>query len=442
MMERHVQPRGALYWDESFLWGLMAFSALSSSGISFDPVTAGEIRQGGLSGYDFLFVPGGWAGDKSRSLGEEGKRLVREFVERGGRYIGFCGGAGLALDVPEGLSLLPVKRVPTRDRIPNFSGRIRVVPSDRSHPIWRGLSDPLSFHAWWPGQFALEDAGGYSVTARYGAPERDFYVADLFAEDVDLCGPGWPEWEAFYGIHMNPGRLEGEPAMVEGAFGRGNVFLSYLHLDTPDDPAGLKALGNLLDLPPRQEPAAGGKCVRPGPEGDVVPIGPEVLKILGMLKKEAEDLVRFGERNYLWYWRNSYLLQWRRGVRGMEPCIILVMTRELHHRILALRRDGRGLTVPRSLAAEEIPETVEQIHDLAGRFFRDAKRLLLRERLAMNRGVLHALRSDDPEIRGLRERLFSGSKRFGGIFKDLIDRIDRLLLMVIRSSGPCRARPG
>jgi hypothetical protein len=78
---------------------------------------------------------------------------------------------------------------------------------------------------------------------------------------------------------------------------------------------------------------------------------------------------------------------------------------------------------------------LEEVGVLSEHFFRDAERLLLLERFAISRGqMLHHLRTEDPEIGKLREFLFSGNKRFGGLFKELLDRLDRLLLMAMRSS--------
>jgi len=425
----------ALLWDESFLWGIMATRALRKIGVPFDIVTAREIVGGRLDRYGVLFVPGGWAGDKSRALGAEGREKVDRFVRRGGRFIGFCGGAGLALDVEEGLALVPVRRMPTAERIPNFSGKIRVRPSDAQHPLWRKMSAPYSFYVWWPGQFLLDPEGEdrVRVVAGYGEPEDDFYVADLKAADLAAASESWESWETFYGIRMNPARLMGEPAMLEGEYGRGKVFLSYLHLDTPDDPAGLQAFCNLLtrwavpgkDLPgPQDEDPQDVRWVR---------VHQEALQLFDLLERSGEELFEMGRRNYLWFRRKPYMLQWRRGVRGMEYGIVMMMVRELRQRFYRLRGSGRMLKVPDGM---EVETEFDRLRPLAAAFFRQAERLLLLERFAISKGAkLHHLRTDDPGIGRLREVLFSGNRRFGGLFKELIDSLDGLLLAAMRSEG-------
>ncbi len=423
--------RTALLWDESFLWGLMAHQAFSSSRIPFDLVTSGEVREGALDAYSALFIPGGWAGDKYRALGEKGREKIVKFVRRGGAYVGFCGGAGLALDVKEGLALVPVKRVPTRDRMPNFSGRITMVPVEEEHPIWKGLEKPASFYAWWPGQFSLEDDCDVKVVANYGEPGEDFYVADLFLDDAKSSSLDWSKWEEVYGIHMDPEKLLGEPAILEADCGEGKIFLSYLHLDTPGDPPGLQALKNLFSWLLPDEIKNREESQTKTPTTEKLKVEDEMLDLLADIDHAADDLILFGERNYLWYWRTPYLLQWRRGIRGMEYGIIRVLCREIYKRLRELRASGKSLVIEEE---SDLMKELGQIRKQAREFVDKAKLLLMKERFAMNDGVLHHLKNhEDVEIQGLREYLFSGSKRFGGLFKELLDRLDRVLLITLRS---------
>src|SRR5512134_2605005 len=118
------EDRVAFLWDESFLWGVMASRALRTAGLPFELIRSEDIRQGCLSRYAAVFVPGGWASNKLKALGEEGAANILRFVREGGSYIGFCGGAGLATQ--DGIGLLPVRRRPTKERVPSFSGRIRL----------------------------------------------------------------------------------------------------------------------------------------------------------------------------------------------------------------------------------------------------------------------------------------------------------------------------
>ena len=80
-----------------------------------------------------LFVPGGWASNKLKALGDKGTAEIKKFVRNGGNYLGFCGGAGLA--TLDGMGLLDIKRMPTKQRVPSFNGRIHLNVNE--HPVWK-----------------------------------------------------------------------------------------------------------------------------------------------------------------------------------------------------------------------------------------------------------------------------------------------------------------
>ena len=125
-------PKAAFLRDESFLWGLMAYKALKANGLPFELIRAEDIKKGRLKNYAMLFVPGGWASNKIKALGGKGLSEIKKFVRSGGNYLGFCGGAGLA--TLDGIGLLNVKRKPTKERVPSFSGRIHL--NINKHPIF------------------------------------------------------------------------------------------------------------------------------------------------------------------------------------------------------------------------------------------------------------------------------------------------------------------
>jgi hypothetical protein len=410
--------RIAFLWDESFLWGLMAFKSFTSLGLRPEIVTAREVKGGGLDGFDVLFVPGGWASDKTVALGALGAEEIRRFVKSGGGYLGFCGGAGLALDVEWGLSLTHVSRIPTKHRVPSFSGEIELVPGELSHPVWKGVRPPYEFHAWWPGQFHIGDGDGIKVVATYGKPGRDFCLADLPASDVSGHDSGWEKWENAYGINLDPGRLAGEPAIIETTYGKGKVFLSYLHLETPGDKKGNRALLNVIEYLKPQKRASKGKG---GTAKKPYPVSPAAKKASHAMMKAAREFILFGERNFLWYWRNSWVLQWRRGVRGVEYSMLYGMIKEIAERL----KTGEGFSDP------ALSEKVVAVSGRVIPFLEEAKALLLKERFALMNGGMSSIRSHDPEVDALREKLFSSSKRFGGEFKAILVMMDEVVRGVL-----------
>jgi len=126
------------------------------------------------------------------------------------------------------------------------------------------------------------------------------------------------------------------------------------------------------------------------------------------------------------------LLQWRRGVRGLEYCTLYGMMKE-SERILKTRSDLAGVAV--GLAGRSflpVRERLLRIRETLVSFIEKAGHLLILERGAMNQGYITYERCNDPEIHEIRKELFSHSKSHGGLFKVLIDEVDALLYSLLR----------
>ena len=123
------------------------------------------------------------------------------------------------------------------------------------------------------------------------------------------------------------------------------------------------------------------------------------------------------------------LLQWRRGVRGLEYCTLYIMIME----IAEILKGRYASCVMRHEIKEKssnllpITDYLLRIRELLIPFIDKAKHLLILERHAMQNGHITYERCDDPEIQKLRTELFSSSKSYGGLFKELIDEVDKLL---------------
>ncbi len=404
----------ALLWDESFLWGIMSFNALKAAGLSFDLIHSEDIRNGILRTYRMIFVPGGWASNKIKSLGDTGVREIRRFVEDGGNYLGFCGGAGLA--TLDGIGLLNIKRVPTKDRVPSFSGR--TLFSIIKHCAWddpSGVTEPI-FHVWWPSQFSLVDSST-KVLATYKEALPDSFSSDLNVGDVRKLYGGWESLESDYGINLDPARLYGQPAMVEGNYGKGKVVLSLIHFDTPSDKNGSAALKNLWKyLANCEERECGSAGVRKEKT--------KTDSLADVSFKISADLIAFGERNFLWFWRNPMLLQWRRGIRGLEYCTLYGMLKTITDHSEHFSRNEAEMT-----------DQMNEVLKLLWTFKKKAERLLFLERQNLHDGRRMTYeKSDNPEIIELRAELFSTSKSYGGMLKRLLDKIDAILYSILHKA--------
>ncbi|MDA8174430.1 MAG: hypothetical protein M0018_07565 [Nitrospiraceae bacterium] len=391
-MKGNIDSKGAAFlWDESFLWGLVAFRALNANGLKFKLLRCDDIKQGALAGYNLLFVPGGWASNKLKALGPEGAQAVREFVKGGGSYFGICGGAGLATG--EGLGLLPIGRRPLKERVPSLSGRVRARLA--SHQIWGGKEKQhAKFHIWWPSQFVV-NGKNIRILAEFEGATEDTFSSDIKPVDVK----DWAPFEQSYGLNLDPARMHGDPLVVEGRYGRGNVLASLIHFDTPDDASGQAVLGNIWRY-------MGGTASGATAETETPRAGRQCAALLGPI----EELMAFGLENSLWSPR-GWTIQWRRGVRGLEYATLYEMAKEL----AAMTKDVSDARL-------------DELSQRLGMFCRKAKTLLTMEKAALSSGeALSFSRASSPEMKELREELFSSSKSHGGEFKRVLDLADSLL---------------
>jgi len=415
----------ALLWDESFLWGLMAWRTLREAGLPFDLVRSEDLLAGNLSRYAMILVPGGWASAKLQALGDEGQMEIRRFVESGGSYLGICGGAGLATE--NHLGLLPVCRKSNSERVPSFSGPILLTTTE--HPIWKNVQTPV-FHAWWPPQLNTTRENDFSILARYDNAQKDAMTADVRVEEGRITG--WPELEKRYGILLDPRRLKGEPAVVEGICGRGKVILSLVHFDTPGDSNGALVLRNLWNYlikdTDRDFRFGNLSCGRRVHGND----SRQFMAVLDDIKAAVDHLISVGEHNLLWRRRNSLLLQWRRGVRGMEYSTLSAITGEIMARLSCNQAvDACQDKFAPPLDPAQVTSDLEFIRILLIPFVDEAAELLRLERLWL---TVSATPGDYPEekINHLRQNLFGSSRSFGGKFKNLIGAMDHLLFNLLK----------
>lgn len=287
----------------------MTHEACSSQGLALEPISAAQIAAGGLNQARLLVVPGGYSSLKKAALGQSGTQAIRDFIERGGLYLGFCGGAGLALSVPDGLGLIKLGRAQGSQRLPGLSGsvRVRVEPRAEKHHLWRGQDQPSLFHVWWPGQFQEPSSPEIRVLARYQEAGPELYIADLEVNQTDPAH--WPGLEAAYGMALDPDCLWGQPAAISARLGKGRLLLTYLHLDTPGCQAGARALRSLWrhwlgdDAMNEPAPPAG-----PSPQAERT----------SALANKARELWDLGGELGLWQPRHPAMPRWRRGARGLE----------------------------------------------------------------------------------------------------------------------------
>ncbi len=100
--------------------------------VPYREVTAQQIADGALDSVDVLLVPDGHAVAGAGFLGPAGEQAIRDFVSRGGRYIGWIGGTHLASKIGIGTAKLTYPSV-------NIPGSLYRVQLDTTSPLSAGI---------------------------------------------------------------------------------------------------------------------------------------------------------------------------------------------------------------------------------------------------------------------------------------------------------------
>lgn len=421
-----------ILWDESQVWGLLAWRGAQALGLPYRLARAEEIKRGLLRDEPpaMLLAPGGTARLKSEALGPEGMLAVRDYVAGGGHYLGICGGAGLGLTPAagresDGLGLCPWSRDTYTDRIQHLmSGHLRArfpLPGHALSPPEHGGAEKALLPVWWPGRFAPRHserasklAGEATVLAVYGgAPGEDFWLSDLPTRL--LPKDAYSDWQSLYGVSLSPTFLEGQPCLVHGTYGDGTYTLSYSHLETPDSPFANAWLARLLERIGGFKPAAGHV---PAWRLDEQPV---VWSDAGLLacRHLVRGLINTGLEHGLLFRRNDWLYGWRAGVPGLQLTSLYAALASI-------------VSLPPGRASENMWNARKD--DLLQKmeiFSRGANDYLLAERLAMT------LARSSPETLSNRllgrqkEALFGERMRPGGLYKEITDVVDNLIWLQI-----------
>ncbi len=174
-----------------------------------------EIIEKGLKGYDVIVFSGGSGSAQAKSLGEEGRERVRDFVRDGGGYVGICAGAYLACS--------------------NFSWGLGVLNASTVSSKWMRGRAFVETEVTVDGQPILGRVDGvFKVRYNNGPIIKPGDRADI---------PAYRPLALFRTEVANNGTPVGvmvhSPAQAVGAYGKGRVFISSPH---PENTPGLEHL--------------------------------------------------------------------------------------------------------------------------------------------------------------------------------------------------------
>jgi hypothetical protein len=179
-------------------------------------VTAKQIREGVLKGFDVAVQGGGGAHAQADELEEQGREQLREFVRAGGGYLGICAGAYLAsADEPYYLAILN-SRVIDRRHWARGRGDVElgITPAGQSE-----LGEPRKKVTVMYHQGPLLAPAGRTDLPAY---------TEVARFDTEVAQKGAPH-----------GVMQGTTALASGVYGKGRVFVISPH---PEQTAGEEGL--------------------------------------------------------------------------------------------------------------------------------------------------------------------------------------------------------
>jgi hypothetical protein len=262
-------------------------------------------------------------------------------------------------------------------------------------------------------------------------------VADLPVTDLENHPFHWEEWEKIYGINLHPRWLLGQPALMEIRMGQGRLILSYPHLETPDDPWGNRLFLNILNYLDEKASCHGKRKasqqsplqIFSSPTSQLLePPTVRTLNELARIQEYVDNLISFGERHLLWKWRNAWLLHWCRGIRGLEYGTLAFTVRIL----LSEARKRSAEHAENDSWLKPVQKLKEEVHE----FCHLSRQLLLEEKLALQTGGLTKLGKVNEKVDRLRSELFGNKMTHGGLCRIIFDRLDWLLLQLLRQGVP------
>jgi len=176
-----------------------------------------DVRAGALTGFDLVVFPGGSGSRQAKSLGTEGRKQVRRFVEDGGGFVGVCAGAYLAAaNYPWSLAISNHR---------TFC-EIKDVPGQGPKAMWyRGESAIVGMEITAAGEEILGRKDGIIEVRYHNGPVMsaadheglpDYEVLAWFRSEVVRYAP-------------QAGTMKDTPAIISARFGKGRVLCVSPH---------------------------------------------------------------------------------------------------------------------------------------------------------------------------------------------------------------------
>jgi glutamine amidotransferase-like uncharacterized protein len=176
-------------------------------------VKGADIAAGVLKDFDAVVFTGGSGSKQAAALGEAGRQQVRDFVERGGGYVGICAGAYLACS--------------------GFGWSLGVLDARTVSSKWMRGKGPVKIE--------VNDAGARTT----GLPAREQEIRYANGPIIKPAErPELADYETLASFRTElaendtpKGVMIDSPAWARGTFGKGRVLISSPH---PEQTAGME----------------------------------------------------------------------------------------------------------------------------------------------------------------------------------------------------------
>jgi hypothetical protein len=174
-------------------------------------VSPKDIQAGALKQFNVVMFTGGSGSGQGRALGEAGCREVRQFVEKGGGYVGICAGSYLACS--------------------GFSWSLGLLNAKTLSPLWKRGTATVKVE--------LTDRGREILGPRQGKLDCLYFQGPI----VGPAGvPELPEFEPLAVFRSEvaenntpKGIMINSPAIFAGRFGKGRVLCFSPHPEQTED---------------------------------------------------------------------------------------------------------------------------------------------------------------------------------------------------------------
>ena len=188
---------------------------LNRAGMQVVHVGSAELPAGTLDHFDLVIFPGGIGSKEATALGEKGRQAVRQFVERGGGYLGICAGAYLCTS--------------------GYDWSLKILNAKTVSPHWQRGRATLKIELTAEGRKILGDRDGLFDVLYHNGP----VITRASFESL-------PDYQvlAYYRTEVAKnntpaGVMVDSPAIAAGCFGKGRVMFISPH---PEQTLGLADL--------------------------------------------------------------------------------------------------------------------------------------------------------------------------------------------------------